>query len=202
MLGIESGGLESAEGLLLARYFMYSQVYYHPVRCAYDFHLQDFLLFMYSEGLPTNIDDFLNLTDNEVLVELRKAAADSFHPGHDAADRIVNRKHYRVLYERNPQDAKKNTEAGEAVYRAACEKFGKQYFHHDRYTQRGSGTIFPVKTRDGRIMSSLAVSNVLERLPLVNIDLVLVAPELLRKAKEWLRENRHEIISQVGEDEP
>lgn len=181
---------------------MYSQVYFHPVRRAYDFHLQDFLLSMYSEGLPTNIDDFLNLTDNEVLVELRKAAADSSHPGHDAADRIVNRKHYRVLYERNPQDAKKNTEAGQAVYRSASEKFGEQHFRHDRPPQRGSSTVFPVKTRDGRIMPSLAVSDVLKRLPPVNIDFVLVAPELRSKAEKWLRENRDEIISQVGEDEP
>ena len=202
VLGIESGGLESAEGLLLARYFMYSQVYFHPVRRAYDFHLQDFLLSMYGDGLPTNIDDFLKLTDNEVLVELRKAAADSSHPGHGPADRIVNRKHYRVLYERNPQDAKKNTEAGQAVYRFACEKFGEQYFRHDRPPQRGSSTVFPVKTRDGRIMPSLAVSDVLKRLPPVNIDLVLVAPELRSEAEKWLRENRDEIISQVGEDEP
>ena len=202
VLGIESGGLESAEGLLLARYFMYSQVYFHPVRRAYDFHLQDFLLSIYGDGLPTSIDDFLNLTDNEVLVDLRKAAADSSHPGHDAADRIVNRKHYRVLYERNPHDAEKNTEAGQAVYDSACQKFGERHFRHDRYTQRGSSTVFPVKTRDGRIMSSLAMSDVLKKLPLVNIDLVLVAPELRSEAETWLRENRDEIISQVAEDEP
>src|SRR5438132_2750295 len=31
-LGIEAGGLHSAEALLLARYFMYTQLYFHPVR--------------------------------------------------------------------------------------------------------------------------------------------------------------------------
>lgn len=201
VLGVESGGLESAEGLLLARYFMYSQVYFHPVRRAYDFHLQDFLLSVHSEGLPTNTDDFLSLTDNEVLVELSQAAADPSHPGHEAADRIVNRKHFRVLYERNPRDADTNPEAGEAVYLSACRQFGEQHFRHDRYTQGGSSTVFPVKTRDGRIMSSLAVSDVLKKLPLVNIDLVLVAPELRSEAEKWLRENRDEIISRVEEDE-
>jgi len=202
VLGIESGGLESAEGLLLARYFMYSQVYLHHVRRACDFHSQDFLLSMYPDRLPTNIDDFLALTDNEVLVELRRAVADSSHPGHDAADRIVNRRQFRVLYERNPQDAEKNPEAGEAVYYAACEKFGKQNFRHDRYSQGGSATDFPVKTRDGRIVPSLAVSDVLKKLPLVNVDLVFVAPELRDQAQKWLSENRDEIISQVAEDEP
>ena len=42
-LGIEEGGLESAEALLLARYFMYSQVYFHPVRRIYDIHFDGFL---------------------------------------------------------------------------------------------------------------------------------------------------------------
>lgn len=43
VLGIEEGGLHTAEALLLARYFMYSQVYFHQVRRIYDIHLKDFL---------------------------------------------------------------------------------------------------------------------------------------------------------------
>lgn len=40
-LGIEVGGLHSAEALLLARYFMFSQVYCHHVRRIYDIHLKE-----------------------------------------------------------------------------------------------------------------------------------------------------------------
>ena len=43
MLGVEEGGIHSAEALMLARYFMYTQVYFHPVRRIYDIHLRDFL---------------------------------------------------------------------------------------------------------------------------------------------------------------
>src|SRR5271163_4386054 len=42
-LGIERGGLESAESLLWARYFMYTQLYFHPTRRIYDIHLKEFL---------------------------------------------------------------------------------------------------------------------------------------------------------------
>lgn len=42
-IGVEAGGLQSAEALLLARYFMFSQVYFHPVRRIYNIHLKDFL---------------------------------------------------------------------------------------------------------------------------------------------------------------
>jgi len=42
MLGVEEGGLHSAESLLQARYSMFSQVYYHPVRRIYDIHTKGF----------------------------------------------------------------------------------------------------------------------------------------------------------------
>ena len=42
-LGVEEGGIQSAEAMMLARYFMYSQVYMHPVRRIYDIHLMEFL---------------------------------------------------------------------------------------------------------------------------------------------------------------
>jgi HD superfamily phosphohydrolase len=201
VLGIESGGLQSAEGLLLARYFMYSQVYYHPVRRVYDIHLQDFLTAWLGEkNVPTELEEFLRLTDNEVLAEIAKAAADASHPGHDPADRIVHRKHFRVLYERNPYDAQKNPDAGEAVHQAACREFGAENVRHDRYVQKGSATAFPVRLRDRRIVSSLAVSDVLNRLPLVNLDYVFVAPEITSQAETWLAEKREEIIVPIEED--
>ncbi len=202
VLGIESGGLESAEGLLLARYFMFSQVYYHPVRRAYDFHLKNFMTAMFGDkGLPTEVSSFLDWSDNEVLVELSKAAKDSSHPGHDAADRIINRKHFRVLYERNPNDAKENPEAGKAVYDAACREFGEEYFHHDRDPQKGNWASFPVRFRDLRIVSSQAASDVLDKLPLVNLDLVFVAPELQLRANNWLNEKRDTIIAKMEDSE-
>jgi len=202
VLGIEAGGLDSSAGLLLARYFMYSQVYFHPVRRAYDFHLQDFMAAMLGEkGLPTKLSDFLNLTDNEVLVELRKAVSEPSHPGHVPAVRIVNRKHFKVLYERNPNDSQKNSECGAAVYKAACEKFGKDAVRHDRYTQKGSGVVFPVRNRDGRIVSSFAASDVLQKVPLVNIDYVLMAPEKLTEANAWLKKEREQIIAPAREED-
>ncbi len=43
VLGVEFGGLHAAEALLLARRFMFIQVYMHQVRRIYDVHLRDFL---------------------------------------------------------------------------------------------------------------------------------------------------------------
>jgi hypothetical protein len=71
-LGVEEGGLRSAEELLLARYFMFSQIYFHHIRRIYDLHLQDFLISMFPDGISDKVEDFLKLTDNEILVDIFK----------------------------------------------------------------------------------------------------------------------------------
>ena len=43
VLAIEYGSIHAAEALLLARYFMYTQVYMHRLRRVYDEHLKDFM---------------------------------------------------------------------------------------------------------------------------------------------------------------
>jgi hypothetical protein len=64
-LGIKRGGLESAESLLWARYFMYTQLYFHPTRRIYDMHLMQFLKEWLPNGqFPTDIEAHLNLSDN------------------------------------------------------------------------------------------------------------------------------------------
>ena len=72
-LGLDYGGIHSAEALVLARYFMYTQVYFHDVRRAYDLHLKDFLVsFLPGGKFSSDWNDMLRYTDHEVLVALRK----------------------------------------------------------------------------------------------------------------------------------
>ena len=75
-LGIEQGGLQTAESLLWARYFMYTQLYFHPVRRVYDMHLCDFLKDWLPNGIFfTDIEGHLKLTDCEVMSAIHAAAA-------------------------------------------------------------------------------------------------------------------------------
>src|SRR5207247_10509879 len=77
-LGIEEGGLHSAAALMVARFFMYSQLYFHPVRRAYDIHLKDFLKKNLAGGqFPTDIARHLEVTDNEVTVAILEASRDA-----------------------------------------------------------------------------------------------------------------------------
>ncbi len=195
-LGIEEGGLHSAEALVLARYFMYTQLYYHHVRRIYDIHLRDFLKKWFPGGyLPIEIEKHLQMTDNEISVELFKAARDEKHSGHDPARRIINREHFRLLYQRNPNDITKNPEAGKLIFDAACKKFGEANVRYDTYKQKGSGLNFPVLSIDGRIASSLAMSEVLKTVPIVAVDYVFINPDYRKEAEKWLKEKREAIIS-------
>lgn len=201
-LGVEEGGIQAAEALLLARYLMYSQVYVHPVRRIYDIHLKDFLKDWLKDGVfHPDIGSHLCMTDNEVTAAMLSAAYDPQSPGHDPARRIICREHFRVLYERHPQDVQQNPEAGKAVFESAKRQFGSDAVRHDDYRQPGGEPNFPVLMRDGRIVSSMSISETLHSLPLVAVDYVFVKPELREEAEQWLRGNREEIIQVRGEEE-
>jgi HD superfamily phosphohydrolase len=188
--------------MLLARYFMYMQLYFHHVRRIYDIHLKDFLKAWLSDGyLPVALDDHLKLTDNEVTTELQKAARDEKHPGHDPARRIVKREHFRLLYHRNPDDLRKNPDAAEAIFDAACNKFGGENVRYDSYEQKRSVLDFPILDNDGRIVSSQAKSVTLKNVPIVAVDYIFISPKYRKTAEDWLKQNREIIITQKEEDE-
>ncbi len=148
-LGVEEGGLHSAEALLLARYFMYSQVYFHPIRRIYDIHLRDFLTsFLPTGTFPTEIEAHLEMTDNEVLSALREAAANSTKKGHKYARRIMKREHFKLLYQRNPDDIRRNPDAVQSIYAGVSKEFGKEYIEIDTYAQSGGILDFPILGSD------------------------------------------------------
>ena len=187
---------------MLARYFMFSQVYFHPVRRIYDIHLKDFLIESLKDGkFPIDINQLLLITDNEITADLLAAERDQKKPGHSTARRIIRRRHFREFWKRNPRDFDINTEAGKYIFEAAKNEFGLNEFRHDYYPQKSGAPDFPVKIRDGRIASSLAFSKTLNALPVAIVDCVFCNPDILSKAETWLRQNLDQIIQLKGEEE-
>jgi hypothetical protein len=196
-LGCERGGLESAEALMLARYFMFAQVYYHKTRLAYNEHLKDFL----TEWLPqsvfsTDVDEHLSCADSEILVAIRKAATDPGAAGHDAARRIVTRKHFRTVYTRRPDDVGARSLATEAIAAAAVKEFGAENVRYAASPRRGEPPDFPVLD-NGSSVSSLSLSEVLPKLPASRDEFVFVEPSLRQDAKQWIAKHRKDIIDQA-----
>lgn len=97
-IGLTHGGHHAAEGLVLARYFMFTQVYFHKTRVAYDRHLKDAL----SELLPGGkfppigdggLEDYIKWDDWRVQGELAAGK------GGEHGKRLCTRDHYRMVYE-------------------------------------------------------------------------------------------------------
>jgi hypothetical protein len=200
-LGILEGGLHSAEALMLARYFMFTQLYFHPVRRIYDIHLKDFLLQTLPGGqYPATVKKHLEVTDNEVTAAIWKAARDSASAGHDPARRIANRQHFRLFYSRHPDDLKINLQPGKAVYEAAKAEFGEENVRWDCESPKVREPDFPVMPKDGPIASSMAMSEPLNRLPAASFDYVFVDPTLRAEAQAWLAAHRADILTPKEED--
>jgi uncharacterized protein len=197
VVGVDFGGLHAAEALLLARYFMFTQVYFHPVRVMYDIHLIEFLKqWLPGRLYPADLESHLKLTDNDVLSAIREAAFDSSKAGNDPARRIWKREHFKVLYERSQSDLELSLEPSAAIAEWATSKWGKEKVRAKRSSKRGGSLEFPVRTLDGRIASSLSLSQTLQNLPDSSYDRVYVAPEIRDEAEKELKRNRNKIISE------
>ncbi len=97
-IGVSQGGWHAAESLVLARYFMFTQMYFHKTRVAYDHHLQEALRLILPGGhfpKPTTeeLDAYLKWDDWRVLGEL------SHGHGGDGGQRLCQRGHFRCVAE-------------------------------------------------------------------------------------------------------
>lgn len=174
-LGCERGGLQSAEALLLARYFMFSQVYYHPTRLAYNEHLKDFLVAWLPERrFPADPAAHLSRDDNDVLRAIKLAARDAGAPGHTPARRIVDRDHFKVAYVRSPD--------------------GRDLVRHGASPSRGTAPDFPVFERDGTSVSALGLSDVFGKLPTSPDEYVLADSSIRGELEQWLKREREQIL--------
>ena len=149
-LGIEENGIESCEALLLARHFMHRRVYQYPTVKSYNFHLSRF---MQKTFTVSDLAHYLSQTDNDVIIELFKAARDEKHPAHFDAKCILERQHrFRAI----PVPA--------GISEADLEAFKKKYpdasisWDFVAHPHSKIGFTFPVLLRNQKIVPGSAVS--------------------------------------------
>ena len=95
-IGIEEGGWHAAEGLIIARYFMFTQVYFHKTRVILDFHLQGTLADVLPEHhfpkpIGDELDQYLQWDDWRVLGLLASGN------GGEDGKRLSKRDHFREV---------------------------------------------------------------------------------------------------------
>jgi hypothetical protein len=205
-LGITKGGLQAAEALLLARYSMFTQVYFHRVRRVFDVHLGDFLEnWLPNHRFSPELADHLNLTDNEVLVAVASAARSTGRSKpererRDLARRLCDRTHtFKLLYERTAEDVRLNADAARLVATAAAAHLGAGNVRYDPGGKGSGRAVFPVRERDGNVESSTGLSEVLRNVPASRYEYVFVHPAKVQEARSWLSESKRELLEQAFE---
>lgn len=102
VLAVQDGGWHIAESLVLARYQMFSQIYFHKTRRAYDHHVscavKEILDTAYPDfngyyPTPDNLDAYIGLDDWSMFGKIK----DGFGGKHGQL--ILDRRHYRKIYE-------------------------------------------------------------------------------------------------------
>ena len=103
LIAVEEGGLHAAEALIIARYLMFTQVYFHHTRRAYDHHIAETMKALLLEETkrntflpPTsldNIDNYLSWDDWKVLGLLSQGKG-----GKDGCALRERKHHRRVFY--------------------------------------------------------------------------------------------------------
>lgn len=202
-LGLEHGGLHSAEALLLARYFMFEQVYLHPIRRAYDLHLIDFLISWLPSGqFPTDVDGHLSYTDVDVLHGIQQASRNTGHPAHEFARRIFERDHYKVAYSLSSADLDIHPRPGQVIYGALCERFGADNVRHNiYYNTPGRVFDFPLLNQNNEVVSALGESKTLSAIPTSAPDYVFIHPKYRDEAQQWLEREKINLLATTPAEE-
>jgi uncharacterized protein len=196
-LGLDVGSIHSAEALLLARYFMYTQVYFHDVRRVYDLHLQDFLEAWLEGGrFPSDWRELIGFSDHEVIAAIRASAADPTDRLHGLAVRLISRRHFRTVFELLNSYKQRRPTVFADILEFTRATYGAEAVRFDQYGPRSETNDFPVLTDHDAVVSSLSVSEVIARLPAVEFGLIFVSPELKDQAKRKIETELKRLLDE------
>jgi hypothetical protein len=186
-LGVSKGGWHAAEGLVLARYFMFTQVYFHKTRVAYDVHLRKAMKELLPGALfpnpSTSLKAYLKWDDWKVLGLLANGR------GGEHGNRLKTRKHYRQVFATPEVSTRRDFEVLEKVKKklgkmlVASESAGKSWY------KTGPPDIAVVDDHNPEDIKPLSkYSSVVRGLKANNQLFLYVSPEKFEAAASRVRE--------------
>ena len=167
-LGVDENGLESCEALLIARHYMHKRVYQYPTVKAYSYHVRQFMEKTYKDAPFLNsVDEYVYMTDNEVLAEINKARRDIKHPGHEDALRLLERRGHLVAIPVEKTITQKDIDA------LGLSKIG---FDSSDRLKKPMTLPFPVLKKDGLIVEGSLLSDI--EIPTTNPSWIYISPDV------------------------
>jgi len=180
-IGIEGGGIESCEALLLSRHFMYQRVYNYASVWGYKFHMRRFMRRFYEEGnFLQSLESFVSVTDNEVLAAMRTRTCDP-----DACALFKREWRFTPL----PIDASLSEEKIKEAQKEVGLEEGALFWHLSKKKGEGKVLNFPVLLSSGAIVDASEVAQV--RIPQNKKSWLFVAPTVSKEAKDTLERLLH-----------
>lgn len=184
-LGVEESGLHALEAFVLARYYMFSQVYFNPTSKVLELHLSNF--FKDKNILwPSDVKKFLSLDDNWVFYVLKE------NKDHIDSNAVLTHKHYPLVYETqehlNEKEERKFLNLLKKIYE---EKPDLKVFvsvatkdpHHF------SKSNIYIKDNYGKIWNVEKKSSFLSHLKKINQYRVYTIKEHEKDLKKWFEKN-------------
>jgi HD superfamily phosphohydrolase len=172
-LGIDENGLESSEALLLARHFMHRRIYQYSSVKAYNFHLKRYMMANYAKAL-TSVDEFLSLSDTDVISALNIAAKDPKLPGHADARCVIFRKHRFRAIALPDHIAEKDLKQFKEFHKLKDNEIDWEFHKAELPPDRLS---FPVSRRHFIIEKAKDCSDLLLKVPSRKENWVYISPE-------------------------
>jgi HD superfamily phosphohydrolase len=177
-LCLERGGVHTLEAMVLARYWMFTQVYYHKTRRIYDIYLSRYLKAWYEN----QYEDLLHVLDYDDVTVMNDIIQDALGKTDNVerqnyARRIVERNHHRVVYETSDQADAKERRIAINIETTLRERYPKIDFILDlkaegkvhKFFVRGDeeyGDEFPIyNTVSGQYLRLSEESSIFENIP-------------------------------------
>jgi len=190
---VDRGGWHVAEAIVIARYQLFTQVYFHKTRRAFDYHLKNAMMHVLEGGkLPgaelPSLKQFIDLDDYALWNQFR---AETNDPDCSA---IMNRWHIREIYstpevlsqedEAELQAKKRSLEdAGIVFYEDKSEKL----WYNLSNSENGDKEIMIVSRKNGSARPLSGYSSIVKNIGDVKQIRVYVKPEDRSKAEGVLR---------------
>jgi HD superfamily phosphohydrolase len=172
-LGIDEKGLESCEALLLARHFMHRRIYQYSSVKAYNFHLRRYMIANY-KGTLNSVDDFLALSDTDVISALNKASKDPKLLGHEDAKCVICRIHRFRAIELPGSLSLEQLKAFKEKFALNDSEIDWEFHKEELPPNRLS---FPVSKRHLIIQKARDCSDLLLKVPSKKLNWVYISPE-------------------------
>jgi uncharacterized protein len=116
-IGVEEGGVHALEALVMARYYMFTQVYFNVTGKAMELHLNEWLREQ-AVRWAAEPEAFLAQDDVSVWADLRTSASPH-------ARALVERHHFPVAFETREHLSREEKERFESLLPALRERFGR-----------------------------------------------------------------------------